>query len=841
MSSSANLLGASPDPSSRRGVQLPHIQTSFNDTLAKRCQRPRPIETVIAEKSTMHVPAPEPPPLHRRKPRAGLLWIFGRNKPTTKQALKSSLEGDETSTESSVTSHTLGSSQNSAPLPTSQVDVSSPPTAVSSTALRHATSTTAFKSKPDKQPLVKTLASWDPPELFKAYPQAIKHARLRAPNAQAKEILQLYEERKAASLEQDVEQNVALDAAKDDGERTKREKAKGFKHSTSDIPSNDCWAEKIYVLATSGYLLEYKSDGPFDRLPEKIMALGRESAAFASDAIAGEHWVLQVSRTVDDDGIVPDQGPKSIFRKFGFGNVMRRSTSAFLLVFDSPEDMNSWLVAIRKKIEALGGRKYRPDVGMQRTNGESARQLRERPSRRYFIKREPSRFEDQIRDANFEAMTDKTQWVKADNHEPSTITGRRPSLDSPSVSNATLSSDQAFLERLKETPRMSCVSAAKTWSTSRESSTEPSPARAPFCPEDLMPKPIEDNTDTPPMSKARSSTQQVPGSMPTAFQKHHGDVGRASGLPGPISMTQSTADRASFSPPPKLSVPSFSKRYSCVTNPTLMSPSSSGSKTNDCGSLPLTASDEHHKSFSHTKLQVDEKSQLSESVSQNSTPAISKSFYNSSRLLHSRTNSEDNSLRPKSDHIVSRRFSSLDYTRAVSSRNLESAQSLFPHPPPTTALPAIPRPQLLPFSSENFLQDRRLTNGNAENIRSTRRPVSMQVHNDPTTRSKYRPPKIGLQHPSEMDEYSLSIPTTKIPKPRRAPPPPPLLLVQAPEVRVRQTRSPATRPLPSDSIPEFSSFADFPLFLSLESSPLGSLEGPWNTSGKGGLQDMRVK
>ncbi|MCJ1468536.1 hypothetical protein MMC07_007165 [Pseudocyphellaria aurata] len=791
----------------------------------------------------MHKQAPEPPPLHRRRPRRGLLWLFGRNRPPTRPVLKSSLEGDDTSTKRSVTSRTLGSSQNSAPLPAYQVGVSSPPTSGSSTALHHKTSTTAFKSKPDKHPLVKTLASWDPPELFKAYPQAIKHARLRAPSAQVKEILQLYEEKKAASLEQDSQQNVALDDAKDEGDRKKREKTKGSKNSTSSIPSNNCWAEKIYVLATSGYLLEYKSDGPFDRLPEKIMALGRESAAFASDAIAGEHWVLQVSRIVNDDGIIPDQGPKSIFRKFRFGTVMRRSTSAFLLVFDSPEDMNSWLVAIRKTIEALGGRKYRPDVGTQRTNGESAQQLRERPSRRNFVKREPSRFGDQIRDASFEAMTDKTQWVKADNHEPSTITGRRPSMathnsvDSPSVSNATLSSDQALLERLKETPRMSCVSAAKTWSTSRESSIEPSPARAPFCPEDLMPKPIDDNTNTPPMSRARSSTQQVFASIPITSQKHHGDESRASGLPDPISMTQSTADRASFPPPPNLSVPRFSKRYSCVTNLTLMSPPTAGSKANDYGSLPLTASDEHHKSFRHTKLQVDEKPQLSESVSQNPTSVISKpsDIYNSSRFLHYRNNSEDNSFRPKSDHIVSRRFSSLDDARDVSIHSFESAQSLFPHPPPTTALPAIPRPQLLPFSSENFLQDRKLTNGNAEINRTKRRPVSLQAHSDPTTRNKYRPPKIGLQHPSEMDEYSLSVPITTIPKPRRAPPPPPLLLVQAPEVRIRQTPTPKIRPLPSDSIPEFSSFADFPLFINLERSSLGALEGPWNTPCKGGL------
>ena len=35
--------------------------------------------------------------------------------------------------------------------------------------------------------------------------------------------------------------------------------------------------------------------------PEKILALSKDSVAFASDAIAGKHWVLQVSQHADDD------------------------------------------------------------------------------------------------------------------------------------------------------------------------------------------------------------------------------------------------------------------------------------------------------------------------------------------------------------------------------------------------------------------------------------------------------------------------------------------------------------------------------------------------------------
>lgn len=797
----------------------------------------------------MYTSAPEPLPLYRRRPKGGLLWLFGRSKSTEKpdQKLASSLEGEETSTKPSMKNHTLGP-QNLAPLPAQDVRVSSPLSTVSSNTLQLRTS--KAKSKSEKDPSVKALASWDPPELFKAYPQAIKHARLRSPIAQAKAILQLYEEKKILSLEQDVEQNLALDHAENDGPRKKREKAKGSKHSILGIAPNDGWAEKVYVLATSGYLLEYAGDGAFDRLPEKLMPLGRESAAFASDAIAGEHWVLQVSRIANDDGIIPDEGPKSIFRKLGFGSGIRRSTSAFLLIFDSPDVLNAWLVAIRKEIEALGGRKYRPDVGMRRTNDEIARQLRERPSRRYFIKKEPNRFGDQIRDAGLEDMSDKTQSANAGDHEPLTIIERRPSMatqksmDSPSVSNATVSSDQALLERLKETPRMSYVSAGtKTWSTSRGSSPEPSPARAPFSPEDLIPKPVEDHTDTLQISRARSSMQQVPVLMPIMSQNHNVDSERRPDSPRAFSKAQSTADRAPFSPPPNLKVPSFSKRYSCMTNPTLMSTSTSGSNKSDCGAPPLVASNEHHKSLKQPRLPVEGKPRLSELISQNGPPVISKALniYNTASLLQPLTNFDDNSMRPKSDHLVSRRFSSLDYTRDVPSRDLESAQSHFPHPPPTSALPALPTCQLLPFSSEDHIQDQRYSNGNAENIRKKRRPVSLQVHSDPTTRGRYRPPKIGLQHPSEIDEYSLSTPIATIPKPRRAPPPPPLSLVQAPEVRNRQYPSRANPPLQGDSLLELPSLADMPSFLNLENSPLRSLEGPWSTSYTGSLQDTRVK
>lgn len=779
----------------------------------------------------MQIPAQELLPWYRRKSKGGLLWLFRRNKSTTSNNKSAtSVEGEG--------------------FPSQEVRDSSHVSIVSSATLQHQTSKTALKSMSEKDALVKTLASWDPPELFKAYPQAIKHARLRAPTAQVKAILQLYEERKITSFEQEVEQNVLVDHVKNEGPRKKREKATRSKHSTSEITSNHGWTEKVYVLTTSGHLLEYAGDGAFDRLPEKFLPLGRESAAFASDAIAGEHWVLQVSRIANDDGIIPDEGPRSIFRKLGFGNDMRRSTSAFLLIFDSPEDMNSWLVLLRKEIEALGGRKYRPDVAVRRTNDENSRQLRERQTRRYFIKRDHNRFENEVPDASFGDTTDKKHCAKAGDDKLLSITDRRPSMatqksmDSPSVSNATISSDQAILERLKETPRISYVSAAtKTCSTSRGSSPEPSPARAPFSPEDLIPKPVKDSTGAKQISSARFPTQEIPTSPPIVSQKHNMDVDRGPKSSIAFSGTHSTAYRTLSPPTSSFSVSSFSQRYSCVTNLTLKSSSTSGSYLNDCRAPPLRAGNEHHKSPKQSRPSVEGKPRLSELVPQRSTAARSKSSdtYNILSPSHSRTKSDDNALRLKSNHPVPRRFSSLDCARDVSSRNLESAQSSFPHPPPTTALPALPRHQLLSFAPVNHIQDRLNNSSNTDNIRQKRRPVSLQAHSDPTTFNRYHQPKMRLQHPSEIDEYSLPTSITTNPKPRRAPPPPPLSLVPGPELRNRQRPSKATCSLPGQSSPEASSLANIPSFLNLEKGSLDSLEGPWNRSYTGSLQDMRIK
>ncbi|TKA57537.1 hypothetical protein B0A49_12661 [Cryomyces minteri] len=69
-------------------------------------------------------------------------------------------------------------------------------------------------------------------------------------------------------------------------------------------------------------------------------------------------------------------------------------TSSFLLILESAEELDSWMIAVRQEIEALGGKRVRPELSARQKADELARTektLRERPSHRYLVRRDPSR------------------------------------------------------------------------------------------------------------------------------------------------------------------------------------------------------------------------------------------------------------------------------------------------------------------------------------------------------------------------------------------------------------------------------------------------------------------
>ncbi|KAB5576527.1 hypothetical protein GE09DRAFT_954113 [Coniochaeta sp. 2T2.1] len=248
---------------------------------------------------------------------------------------------------------------------------------------RHKKSPSAVKAPPS--PKSSQRAAWDPPPLFQAYPQAIRHVQLPACTLSAEAIIRLYGPKGTSSLRDGFSTTVAEDGV---GEKDKSKKR--HRRTTSASSFKGDWTTKIFVLVTSGYLLQYAGEGSFDRLPEKMLHLGKDSAAFASDVIPGRHWVLQVTSAMDPDGATA-QHSTSIFSRLPFRAVERKQTSNFLMVFESAEDMEGWIVVLRREIEALGGKKSLSETGKPKVD-DKVLHLRAQPSQRTLVVRDPDRF-----------------------------------------------------------------------------------------------------------------------------------------------------------------------------------------------------------------------------------------------------------------------------------------------------------------------------------------------------------------------------------------------------------------------------------------------------------------
>jgi len=108
----------------------------------------------------------------------------------------------------------------------------------------------ALKTPPkntSKQP-TRTSTAWDPPPLFQAYPQAIKHAHLSASTLSADSILRISNHKRTTSIRDE------LTWGKDDGQiqsaaAKKTEKAKSkHRRQISGSLTGAGWTQKIFVL-----------------------------------------------------------------------------------------------------------------------------------------------------------------------------------------------------------------------------------------------------------------------------------------------------------------------------------------------------------------------------------------------------------------------------------------------------------------------------------------------------------------------------------------------------------------------------------------------------------------
>ncbi|KAI0882785.1 uncharacterized protein GGS22DRAFT_40826 [Annulohypoxylon maeteangense] len=308
-----------------------------------------------------------------------------------------------------------------------------------------------------------------PPPLFQMYPQAIKYATLPTCVTPI-EALSRINELKDNSQQHDFSLNQ--------GEAEKRKKSK-------NAPE---WTSKVYALVTSGYLLQYAGEGRFDRLPERILHLTRDSAAYASDLIPGKHWVVQVASSMDADGN-PAMDAKSLRSKLALRGVEKRQVTNMLLVFESPEGMDLWLAILRREIESLGGKKKLSETG--KPEMENGTMLRNQGSQRTLVVRDPARF-SRIISQDFSWKQENALADPIEQTETAEPRLERRSESTVDDGSSMVSSDGQRLDSLRDSGsgsgssgssgnRLSFISSGqRTLVSSAESSPANSPIRASF-------------------------------------------------------------------------------------------------------------------------------------------------------------------------------------------------------------------------------------------------------------------------------------------------------------------------------------------------------------------------
>ena len=280
-----------------------------------------------------------------------------------------------------------------------------PPRAASAMSFRGRASQAASVTKSKAavshvMPSLRRNVQWEPPPLFQAYPQSTRYGTLEVSTITAEAVLQKSRSRKAGGALSPSADATPRGSVDDAGNLdTRRTPKTTMRHMANGSVTHVELAKKIFVLVTSGYLLQYADSGPSNRLPEKVLELGEDSAAFACDLIPGRHYVLQISQAVDQQGITTVNSG-SIFSKLGLRSAAsKRVASNFLLVMPNAAEMNGWMTAVREEIEVLGGMKARPDTAVRPKTRESVEatddleELTKSPSRshRYLIRRDPSK------------------------------------------------------------------------------------------------------------------------------------------------------------------------------------------------------------------------------------------------------------------------------------------------------------------------------------------------------------------------------------------------------------------------------------------------------------------
>ncbi|CAI7642217.1 unnamed protein product [Penicillium manginii] len=571
-----------PSFGERRGHRLAPLQTNFSrpaatqddqsqsqsqsqlqsqshqqqPTQPTRLQRPRPSDPVT---NGSDGPIPLQSPVKRQSSKSSLRNLFGRDKSSRAAVAPDSSTLDEIDESQASPSHITSQ------IATIDETILSPTIATPHTIVSTTTSTTlASPTTPRARNTLKTPRprppeskhsqeqyGWKPPALFQAYPQSTKHDCLSAPAMSADAILRLH-----ATTGKNAPEDGRTATSSGDSKKKEQRERKHLRTLSGTINKVE-WTKKIYVLATAGFILQYAGDGKHDRLPEKMLQLGPHSVAFASDAIPGKHWVVQISQNPATDTVAAPEPPKPrLASRFGFHRShARRLAQSFLMVFDDPDSMISWLMAIRAEVESRGGPKF---VTEKHSEDEVEPQLRSKASVRQMVKKDPHRISSLFL-------------------QPQTLRLPDDDEDGQSVGGMTWQSRRSSY--VSDNHRSVIDSCAGSVSTSL---TEASPPMNNDAPSSSF-----SSSNTPASPRNLPSEPSTPYGLPEAVLREVDQMIGLSGLSGmsppassqastststtsrtdPISVAQpstnipETLTRSASPPAPNFSVPSFSKKF----------------------------------------------------------------------------------------------------------------------------------------------------------------------------------------------------------------------------------------------------------------------------------------
>ena len=492
--------------------------------------------------------------LVRQESRIGLRQIFSRSKLANKiddQLTPLSANDRSNGDRSSVAdfSNSLYSSQHASSQSTLSTSSASSHRAAENPQPNHSRSFGALSRGMRRKPSQDTpQRSLEHSPLFLAYPQAIQQATLPAPTISADALLQ-YEKLKA---------NEQLTADLSKQEKGPKEKSKK-KQANKTAPPRIQWTNKIFLLTSNSSVLQYAADSHYSSGPEKVIYLGNASAAFVTDVIPGQHWVLQISADVTaPETEAAAETSRSLFSKGAQAAAESRIAANMLLVFENAGDMDTWIALVRREIEKIKSKQ----TPLESKPVEASYNVREKPSQRTLIARDLS--QKQLYTAD-ERHADNDTTITAADFDAM----QEHCMDDVSTTNSFVSHEGRQLESLRESAtRLSLMSSGqRTMITSATSSPSTSPTIDSFprnsdetpYPQETVPSCVKSRQNAAVIAHRRASMQ------PGGIFNLEGDTAHHQ-RDHPMSVSHSRSSTLSQELPnmtPNFSVPTSSiRRYS---------------------------------------------------------------------------------------------------------------------------------------------------------------------------------------------------------------------------------------------------------------------------------------